>query len=313
MAEASFKHSLIYPDVTRPTLSEIANTLVAHEKIGWLVADLLEELLDGVTVDRIEFNLDSVEIGSLWEHFFVAIFIIYQEELDKELPELIEALTGYKVSERYDTLVTVLVLLLLFWGVRHIQSRLQAKKSPAASPGTPAVQGDYNTYINIAAEQLNLTPEHIEHAVEAVASKGNRRQVLSRAAIDLFRPAKRGGNGRIVPKGTPEVSPQTVAEFPNEAALADLGKGTDVEPHHDVVLEIRATDRDKRAQGWAGILNVEGLERRVPITLFPTIDVATLAQCRRARVDVMVEMKDIGEDERAVVRIHVIAVHECLE
>lgn len=102
-------------------------------------------------------------------------------------------------------------------------------------------------------------------------------------------------------------------EFPNEAALAELATGTEIEPYTGVTLEIRATDRDKRAQGWAGILDVDGLEkRRVPITLFPTIDVAALAQCARARVDAMAEFKEIG-DERVLIRIHVISVHECID
>ena len=206
------------------------------------------------------------------------------------------------------------LLLLRFWGVRRITGRAKSKDSGAFEPATPAIQGDYNTYINIAAGQLEVAPERVARAIEEVAAHGNQRQTLIRAAIDLFRPAKPGGNGRIVPGGTPEVSREAIIEFPNEAALADLTRETAIENYTGVVLSVRATDRDKRAQGWAGILEVDGLEgRRVPVTLFPTIDVAALAQCERARVDAMAEFSKIDEEERLLIRIHVIAVHECLD
>jgi hypothetical protein len=313
MSEVTFRHSVAYPNATHPTLTDIANTLIAHEKLVFLLAELLENSLDGVTVNRINIELERAEAGSIYEHFLVALFVVFQKDLEKDVPDVIEALTGYRVDERFDTIITVLLFVLLFWGARYLGSRVLRKTDPNA-PVTvpPAIQGDYNTYIHIAADQLNIPPERLEHAVEKVA-QGNKRQTLGRAAADLFRPAKRGGDGRIVAKGIPEVSPAAIAEFPNEAALADLGRDTEIEPYPNVVLEIRATDRDKRAQGWAGILEVEGLERRVPITLFPTIDMATLAQCRRARVDTMVETKAIGDDERVPVRIHVITVHECLD
>lgn len=315
MTEAVFKHSLTYPDYSKPSLTEIANTLIAHEKLAALIGEVLEKAVDGIKVESVRIELEQAELGSLHEHFFVALFVFFQKDLEKDLPDVIEALTGVQVPERYDTLVTVLFLLLLFWGSRYVTARVRRREEAGpAPPPPPAVQGDYNTYVHIAAGQLNVPPERIEQAVEAVATKGNRRQTLSRAAVDLFRPAKRGGNGRIVPAGTPEVSQAAIEEFPNEAALADLGRETEIEPYAGVVLAIRATDRDKRAQGWAGILEVDGLEkRRVPVTLYPTIDVASLAQCERARVDAMAEFKDIGEDERLLIRIHVIVVHECLD
>lgn len=313
MSEMTFRHSIAYPNAAHPTLTDIANTFIAHEKLVVLLAELLERFLDGVEIKSIKIELERAEVGSIYEHFLVALFLVFQKDLEKDVPDVIEALTGHRVDGRFDTLVTVLLFVLLFWGARYLGSRVMRKSAPEAPTAVPpAIQGDYNTYVHIAADQLNISPEQLERAVEKVA-QGNKRQTLGRAAADLFRPAKRGSDGRIVAEGIPEVSPAAIAEFPNEAALADLGRDTEIEPYQNVVVEIRATDREKRAQGWAGILEVEGLERRVPIILFPTIDMTALAQCRRARVDAMVETKSIGEDERVPVRIHLIAVHECLD
>ena len=117
-----------------------------------------------------------------------------------------------------------------------------------------------------------------------------------------------------MPEGTPEVSAAAVAEFPNEAALVDLGQDTEVEPYPNVVLEIRATDRDKRKQGWAEILNVDELEmKRGPVCLYPTVDVNDMGHCERARVDALAEFKTINDDDRVLIRIHVLALHECLD
>ncbi len=227
---------------------------------------------------------------------------------------MIEALTGYRIDERFDTLVTVLFLVLLFWGVRHLASRAARDSSKAEIPQvgqpttTPSIQGDYNTYINIAAEQLSVTPEQVEQAVESVA-KGPRRQTLTRAAIDLMRPAKRGGNSRIVPRGTPEISSQTVAEFPDDIALADLDEGTEVEHYPEARLEIRALDKDKADRGWAGRLSARGMKtKRVGVKLYPTVDREGLAHVDSARVEAMLETKTGPDGEPKPVQIHVLRV-----
>ncbi|HEV2557384.1 MAG TPA: hypothetical protein VGU45_02035 [Microvirga sp.] len=310
MPDFRFPHALTYPDNEAPTLTDIAHTLIAHDKLAPLISEILEKSLDGVVIERIKVELRSIEIGSLYEHFWVAIFLVFQKQLEEEVPDLVESMTGLDISDRYDTLVTVLVLILMFYGASYLIRRLR-QKDGTSEPPPPHIQGNYNTYINIASSQLGMEPERLERVVEQVA-KGSRARTVSRAAIDLFRPAKRGGDGRIVPRNTPEVSREAVAEFPSEAALADLAQDTEVETFPDVVLEIRATDRDKRKQGWAGVIH-EVDKRRVPLTLFPTISSEDLAKARRARVDAMCEFKVIGEDDYLLTRIHVLAVHEILD
>ena len=57
MPEVIFKHSLEYPDATHPTLTEIANTLIAHEKLARLVGEFLDKSLDGITVEKVDIDL----------------------------------------------------------------------------------------------------------------------------------------------------------------------------------------------------------------------------------------------------------------
>jgi hypothetical protein len=162
------------------------------------------------------------------------------------------------------------------------------------------------------ADKLEIPPERLKQVVEQVGSGANRR-TIARAAIDLFRPAKRRGNSRIVPIGAPEISAEAVAEFPNEAALAKLDDETETEVLPGVAIEIRAMDRDKRNQGWAGILQVDGLDRRAPLSLFETVDAASLSACARALIDALVEFKPAPDGHKIVSRIHILRVHRCLE
>ena len=134
---------------------------------------------------------------------------------------------------------------------------------------------------------------------------------MTRAAIDLFRPAKRNRSGRILAPGTDGISSKTVADFPSEAALSDLDEASDAEPFQNVEVEVRATDRDKRGTGWAGIIREEGF-KRLPMKLYPTVDAGAVADAQLIRGDVLVEYKSVAGVEAKPVRFHLLAIHEVI-
>ncbi len=307
MAETKFHHEVFYPDASSVRLSDIAHTLIAYDKLSPILSELIEELVDGTQVKKLEFQLSKLEAGSLSEAFFVALLIAYQPQLEGEIPEMIEALTGIEVGERFDTLVTVLVLVLVFYGGRYIVGRLRPNGSQTGS----RIQGDYNTYVNLAGSIIGATPEAVEQAVEN-AVQGNKKRTVGRAAIDFFRPAKRDGGGRIQPRGTPEISKETVDDFPNEAALSDLQEEAEPEPFTRVKVEIRATDRDWQKKGWYGIIREDGFPgKRSSMILYPTVDANALAESHTVLADVLVEW-DEASSERKLKRFHLLTVHDQL-
>lgn len=312
MAEAVFPHYFDYPDARNLSLPDIANSLLAQERLVRFAAEILEKSIDGLTIDKVIVRLEYASNGSLKEAFFVGLFATFQKDLEKATPEVIQSLTGYEVPEKYSTLVTVLVFVVAVYGAQYIIDRLKKKSEKPDALRPSAISGNYNTYISIAAEKLEIPGKQLERVVAQVASGANRRSV-SRAAIDFFRPAKRGGDGRISPRGLPEISAEAVGEFPSEAALSELEDAPETEVLPNAVLEVRAMDRDKRNQGWAGKLHVDGLDRRAPLTLYPTVDASSLSACSRALVDVLVEFKPAPGEHRIVSRIHVLKVHRCLE
>ena len=306
MAVITFQHGLFYPENKEITLSDVAKTLIDHEKIINLLPEFLEKSIDNISIEHVKISLNEIKIGSLSESFFVALFIIFQKDLEREVPDMIESITGMGIPDEYDTVVTVLALILLFYGAQYVISRVKKKSAEIAAPN---IFGNYNTYINIASSKLGVPREKLEDALDETV-KGNTKRYLARAEVDLFRPAKRGGDGRIIPRNMPPVSSETVAEFPAEAALTDLENDTVIENFTDVTLEVRATDLDKTKQGWAGFIHHEDFDskKRFRFMLYPSVDAEALAECRRVKADIMVEYNQRDDDTFIPRCVHIISI-----
>lgn len=305
MQSITFEHGLYYPDNHDVPLSDIAATLIAHERLLPIVVDAFEKLVPGLSIDDRKIFLRSIERSSLKEAFFVALFVAYQKDLDEEIPALFETVTGMPVSDRYDTIITVLFLVALYYGASALFRRGSTK---AANPVPVTITGDYATYVSIAADQLETTPQKVRDAFDRAIGK-SRLATVQRAAVDLFRPAKRGGNGRILPRGCPEISADTVADFPTAIALAELDD--DVVPMHlpRARLHIRATDRDKTDKGWAGRIESDDLKtKRLPIRLAPGIDPDKLAELHEPEVEAFLESRVKDDGTTKPIRIHVFSV-----
>lgn len=301
--QLNFPHGIYYPDNHDIPLGDIAATLVAHDKLLPIVVDAFEILVPGLSVSDRKIILEKIERSSLNEVFFVALFATFQEELETEVPAFIETATGLTISDQYDTIVTVLFLVAMYYGAKAIFNR--GSKAKSASPTPVSINGDYNTYVHIAAEKLNASPDEVKDAFERAVGK-KRLGVVQRAAVDLFRPAKRGGNGRIAPRNLPEISAKTVSDFPSEVALAELDD--DIVPIvlSGARLSIRATDRDKSDKGWAGIAQTGDLKtRRLPIVLAPGIDPNELATLDHVIFNGFIESRLNDDGATKPLRIHV--------
>lgn len=302
MPLARFPHGFEYPDNHGIPLSDIAATLIAHERMLPLVGELLEQLIPGVTVESVAIELDKVEQGSLSEAFFVAILVVFQKDLEREVPGLIESLTHTTIPDAYDTIVTVLFVALLYTGAKVLIER--AKRSGEAS----RIQAELDAHIDEAAKTLNVTPDRMRSALDKVVT-GKRRPGLVRATIDLFRPAKRGGDGKIVPRRLRAIEKETVAEFPTDVVMAELDKDTVPIPIPRAHLRIRATDRDKADKGWAGKIENDDLQtKRLPLVLAPTVDPDQVASLEHAEVEAVLESKMTDDGRTKPYRIHVMRV-----
>jgi hypothetical protein len=301
MADAAiFRHGLEYPDNKGIPLSDIAATLLAQERLLPIVSEILEGALPGLHIEGIGASLDEMHQGSLTETFFIAILAVYQKDLEREVPELIQAITGVAVDARFDTIVTVLFMVALYAATKLL---IDATKKPEAN--SAALTQELEVYVRLAATNMGVSPEVIEQIASRSASK--RRLSAIRGAIDMFRPAKRGANGRILPLALPELSKTAVSEFPDAIALAELDAHTVPIPIPSGRLRIRAVDRDRSDRGWAGKLLYDGhVTRRLPIKLAPGLDPEEMAGSPEVDIEGLLEAQPQKDGTIKPVRIHVL-------
>lgn len=305
MPTISLPHELYYPDSHEVSLSDIAATLIAHERLLPMAIEALERLTPGLAIDDRKIVLEKIERSSLREAFFVALVMTYQSDLETEVPKMFESLTGITISDRYDTILTVLFMIVLYEGATALFGR---GRKDHAQQAPISITGDYATYVNLAADRLDREPAAIAQAVSKAI--GHRMSTVQRAAVDIFRPAKRNGNGRIQPRGVPEVSAEAINDFPTALALAELED--DIVPVHlpRCVLHIRATDRDKTDRGWAAWADADGVKtKRLPLRLAPGVDPDRLAEMHEPEVEAFLESKFKEDGTTKPVRIHVFRVH----
>jgi len=304
MTETVFKHGLYYPDAHKLSLSDIAATLTAHERLLPVVRSIIEHSIPGLEIQSISIELDDIRRSSLSEAFFVAIFIVFQKDLESEVPEFVQSITGYHIDSSYDTIVTVLFMVALYAGTIKLLG-----KGHKGSEVPPSISLTFNNYLDLAASKLGVPTTTVQQAVEAAIPKQRLPSVM-RAAIDLFRPAKRGGNGSIVPLNLPPIPAEDVADFPNEVALAEMEDNSVPFPIPVGEIRLRAVDRDKSERGWAGVLTAHNLTtKRLPVRLYPTVDREKLAALDHATVEAIVECTQQDSGGLKPKRIHILSIH----
>lgn len=296
-----FRHGIDYPDAEDLTLTEIAETLIAHEVAIPASITVIEKLLPGIRVEKTTITLTELRIGSLAEAFFVGILVVYQKELGEEVPEIVENLLGVQLSDEYDTLVTVVFMGILFYSMKALYAGIKHLATPQP------IEKQYRRYVDHLSKTLGIPAEQIDAAMADVV-QGARKPRLVQAAARLFRPAKKGRDGRMVPLNLDPLPHEVVEAVPALAVIAEMKDDASVpDPHPNTILEIRATDLD-RGTGWAGRLHVPGgVTKRLPLSLYPTVDRQRLSETRRARVDAVLECRLDGH-EMTPKRIHVLGV-----
>lgn len=288
MVEITAPHSIEYTMEEGLTLGEIAESLLAQQVLVDRLPLVLEELFPGLTVDAVRIRLKIAETGSLKEEFIVSLFLAFQDDVEESIIKAIEGTTGLDILEQHKTVVTLLVILVVLYVARAIYERVIGKRGEGAEK-LPAIQGDYNTVLNITADRLQVSSESLDDAVAVAAASRDSRGLVS-AIRRFFAPAKRGGGSTIKAHGEPVISREAVREFPSEAVLEDIENEPVMEPLAGVRLRILALDRQRRRTGWACAFPDGEVDRsRVTMDLYPTVPLDDLSRAEEILADVIVE------------------------
>lgn len=292
--ERTGTHLVTYTNAGRIPVADVAASLIANEQLLKDAALLLREVFPNLTDVHISVNLKEATTSSpLKEYFAYALVIAYQEELSEEVPKLIEALTGWDVPERFDTLVTVLVMLVAIYGVARGWERYKSKNN--ADPLPPSIEGNYNTIIQVSGDMVGVEPKRLEEVLERQFKPKGKLTNLAKRAIEFIRPAK-AEDGAGVKGGGVELTPEAVRDAPS---LSDIALEEDVErqdPYAAEPIVIHATDLDRTTQGWAA--HVPRLsERRMGMHLYPGVNPNDLFGKREVKADIIVVSRRNAQDE----------------
>lgn len=282
--EVTFPHRVEYKVVGLVPISEVVGTLYAHERLAAEIGPLLEALIDGVHVQKAEFRVRQIDVGSLKEAFFLALVMSFQEDLKKQVPPMISSWFGVEVSERYDTVVTVAVLTLLFWGAEYV-----VRKSVNAA-GSAVLRAQIDDLIEQLAGATGKSQAAIKAMLEKQFSRPRKAKELGKAALRFFRPSRNQNNEPIVLDDR-EIATEVIAQVPNHVDPDDIADEIPPQALTGVRVDIHAKDKDQDARGWAGYVRTVS-DERLKIELFPPITPKDLWDQDCVWADVLVQYKE---------------------
>lgn len=308
--ERRFEHSLVFEAKDAVSAREVAQSILANEKIIRTAVSVIAACYDDFDISQVNVIFGDAAINSpLKVDLIVAIYSSFQEDIKQVIPKGIEAMTGLEIPSEYKSLITLVVLLVAVYGIDWVYKKLTKKGSEKIEPsdrGT-TINGNYNTILTIAAPLLDKTPEGLDAVIEKAVSP-KERPAIAKSAVDLIRPA-RAAHGNVRGAGT-EITAATVAASPSEAEIALV---SDADEEH-VTLErqrvvLHAWDMDRGKSGWGGVL--EGFyDKRIRLQLMPDIKPELYAGAKEVDADLIVMRRENPSGEMTPYMAIVTKVHD---
>lgn len=268
--EVTLKHGVQY-DVTEPVaVEDIIKSIDAHARLVREAGKMLSDLVPGlhIEVGKVSVVLLSQQ-SPLKEMFAVATVMSYQKELEKEIPNIIEAITGAKISDDYDTIVTVLCMIIAIYGI--------SKAWDVLFPSKPKnnIEETKKSLIERAAKILGVASDRVVAAVE-VLFHGKKERGLVSSSQKVFAPTRSQQNAALLDTdGRLLIQAETVRDAQAVAGLPYEGESEDEpvvssELHPNVRIILHAMDRDRKKSGWAAHCP-DLFDERIPMNLEKTI------------------------------------------
>jgi len=253
MVDVTLWHGIEY-DVEAPVaVEDLIKSLEANAKLLHRTGDLLADLFPGLKFESKQISVVRLSQESpLSELFAYATVMAYQKDLEKEVPHLIEQLTGVHVASDYDTLVTVMVMLIAVHGV--------SKAFDALFPGRDktAIAQTHESLLHRVSALTGVAAVRIGQALNVLfTGRQHRGTVL--ASQRVFAPTRGQPNASIRARnGTQLMAPEAVSlaqsasGIPYEGSAEEEAPRTASEFYRNVKIILHAMDKDRKRTGWAG-------------------------------------------------------------
>jgi hypothetical protein len=270
-------------------IRDIIQSLQGVETILEEMAHVLPKLVDGLQVQSIEVRVREIAQESpLRELFLVSLFLAFQQDLEDEIVTNVESLTGYRLPNNIDTMVTVLAMVLLFYGVGAIKDFVVGKYAPGPS------QRMLTGLIGELAHDTGKSPEHIRETLDERYGDKTLWKRITDATSGFFGPSKRQDSAPIEINDR-NIDRETVQDVPAQYLLEHETDVKLARPFENVVLELHAKDRDHSGKGWAAIPH--GIsDQRLKLKLMEDVSAADLWGRDTVRGDIIVVYEKVGAE-----------------
>lgn len=287
--EVALRHALSYSTKGDVPVAIVAKNLLANERLVQESLRVLGDCIDGLEIQKVTVKVAYVSNESpLKEIFAIGLFLAFQKDLEQEVPDIIQRLTGHTVPDSADTLVTVLVLIAAIYVIDATIKRV--------FPGKEAklLKKAYKDKIAELSTMTGIDQDTIERQLEKRLSEGKQKSLFKRAH-DFFLPAKIEPNVNILIENNVVINQSVIAEIPSDIDFAQVDK-TNSYDLSGVRIEIHRADKDYSQSGWVAVIE-EVSDKRRKMVLPPDISPSDLfgRDSLTGDISVVEQMQDDGE------------------
>jgi len=221
---------------------------------------------------------------------------------------MLEQLTGAYIPEKYDAIVTIIMIAIVIYGIDFAYKKIAGKTdNEDGDEGSISITGNRNVVLKIAGDTLGTTPEKVASAIDA-AIKPPLRDTIARKALDFIRPAKREAGAEISGSGA-TITADAIADAPSALDIEMAGDDESHNPYQRQTVVIHATDLDKTKTGWAG--HLPGLwEKRLKMQLYPGVSPKAVFAKSEIVADIILASKPNKDGEIVPYLFHVVKVYD---
>lgn len=283
MTEIRLPLSIIYETEIPTPIGDVIVALQSAEGISRDAVSLLPSLIEGLQIDQCSLNVHSLTEGSLREALFLAVLVTYQGDLSEEVPPMIEDVFNLTVSDKYDTIATVVFLVVLFYGA-GLAIDVARKAFTDSLP-----REKLNELIDILALETGKSSADVRKIVESRFQKPAAAKRVVTQAKRFFQPSQKDKNAPVT-FDRDTIASEVVAEVPYSAESDKPQDFDRYEPHEAIALELHAQDRDRAATGWAAIAR-DISDKRLKVRVMEPVQPAELWGVDEIVADVVVISK----------------------
>ncbi|OCJ63711.1 hypothetical protein A6U97_14750 [Agrobacterium tumefaciens] len=300
MVEIRVPLSITYETAGSTPIVDVIAALHAADAAIEDAISLLPSLIDGVHIENSQINVRLLSQQSpLRELLLVTLLVAFQDDLNKEIPPMLEDIFKTNIPDSYDSIVTVVTMVVLFYGAAFL------KDAAIKAVEDGALRHQVDSLISQLADSTGKSEEEIKRIFDTKYGKPAPVRRLARAVRGFFIPSQREG-GAPVTFDRKTIDRDVVREVPYPQEFAAKEDFEKYQPINDVVLDIHAQDKDKVSVGWAAV--PRGItEKRLRMKIIEPITANDLWNKDTIRADITL-IHHLAADGYVPAEIHLIRI-----